>query len=338
MARIIRPGLIQTNMKTVFKALLCIVAPLAIVSCGPSDKPLPPDKPNKPVVIAPEFNADSAYAFIDKQVSFGPRVPGTKAHADCAQYLISKLKSVTDTVIVQRGTVTAPGNRSLPIYNIIGRINPQSADRILLFAHWDSRHIADQDDERKTDPILGANDGASGVGVLLEIARIVKGKNPGIGIDIFFTDAEDQGLPEVNDSYCLGTQYWITNPPIPFYKPRFAILLDMVGGKDARFWKEEGSVVNASFAVDKVWAKAAELGYGNIFVNSTRTAIIDDHYYVNGMTDIPAIDIIQYNEGTDGKFPPYWHTHDDNMGAVDKATLKAVGQTLLGVIYNENVQ
>ncbi|UPT65981.1 MAG: M28 family peptidase [Sphingobacteriales bacterium JAD_PAG50586_3] len=326
-------------MKNSIKGLVFATAVAALTSCGPGEKPPTGGGESKPsVVIAPEFNADSAFAYIDKQVSFGPRVPGTKTHADCAQYLINKLKSVTDTVIVQRGTVTAPGNRNLPIYNIFGRINPQSADRIMLFAHWDSRHIADQDDERKNEPILGANDGASGVGVLLEIARIAKSKNPGIGIDIFFTDAEDQGMPEVNDSYCLGTQYWITNPPIPFYKPRYAILLDMVGGKDAKFWKEEGSVVNASFAVDKVWAKANELGYGNIFVNSTRAAIIDDHYYVNGMTDIPAIDIIQYNDGATGQFPSYWHTHDDNMGAVDKATLKAVGQTLLGVIYNENVQ
>lgn len=323
-------------MKSAFKALLILLAPVAIISCGPGEKPPVVVENKGSVVVAPEFNADSAFAYTARQVAFGPRVPGSKAHADCAQYLINTLKALTDTVIVQRGTVTAPGSRNLPIYNIIGRINPKNSERILLFAHWDSRHIADQDNERKNEPILGANDGASGVGVLMEIARILNTKDANIGIDIFFTDAEDQGLPEENDSYCLGTQYWITHPPIPFYRPRYAILLDMVGGKDAKFWKEEGSVVNAGFAVDKVWNKAAELGYASIFVNNTRTAIIDDHYYVNGMTEIPAIDIIQYQDGNDGKFPFYWHTHDDNMDAVDKATLKAVGQTLLGVIYNEN--
>lgn len=325
-------------MNILYKALVYGMLPVFALSCGPGDKPPVGDKPTTKVVIAPEFNADSAYTYVDKQVAFGPRVPNTKGHTDCAQYLINKLKTFTDTVIVQRGQVTAPGGRTLNIANIIGRLYPENATRVLLVAHWDTRHIADQDTERKTEPILGANDGASGVGVLIEIARIIHAKNPGIGVDIFFTDAEDQGISEVNDSYCLGTQYWATNPPIPFYKPQYAILLDMVGGKGATFWKEEGSVVNAGFVVDKVWAKANELGYGSLFVNNTRQAIIDDHYYINGMTDIPAIDIIQYDATTDGKFPNHWHTHKDDMSVIDKATLKAVGQTLLGVIYNENPQ
>ncbi len=323
-------------MKKIVRPIVAI-AIVAIAACGP-DTPKPPADTPKKVVVAPDFSADSAYKHIDKQVSFGPRVPNTQAHKDCAQMLINELKKVTDTVIVQRGSVTAPGGANLSIYNIIGRLYPDAAQRILLMAHWDTRNVADNDTERPNEPILGANDGASGVGVLIELARIIHSKNPGIGVDIFFTDAEDQGKSEVENSYCLGTQYWASNPPIPFYKPQYAILLDMVGGKGARFLKEEGSVNKAPDVVAKVWDKAAELGYGSFFVNSTRPAIIDDHYYVNIMTSIPAIDIIQYGETDGASFPSYWHTHKDNMDAIDKATLKAVGQTLLGVIYNENPQ
>lgn len=326
-------GLSPINrMKNFFKIAPAV---LLLAACGPGDQPQQPTGENVKVVKAPEFNADSAYSFVAKQVSFGPRVPNTKSHVDCANYLIEKTKQVTDTVIVQRGQVKSADGRTLSIYNIIGRLYPNAATRIMLFSHWDSRWVADQDSERKTEAIDGANDGASGVGVLLEVARIIHAKNPGVGVDIIFMDAEDQGLPDVQDSYCLGTQYWAANPPIPFYKPQYGILLDMVGGKDARFFKEGGSVQNAGFVVDKVWGKAAQLGYADYFVNAERSMIIDDHYYVTKMTNIPCIDIIQFGD-TDTQFPFYWHTHKDDMNAVDKNTLKAVGQTLLDVIYNEN--
>ena len=320
------------------KKLLKVILPfslLALAACGPGDTP--PQTPDVPVkvVSAPAFNQDSAYSYVEKQVSFGPRVPNTKAHVDCKNYLVSKLQQFTDTVIVQTGQVMTFDNRNLTIFNIIGRLYPKAESRVMLFAHWDSRHVADQDTERRNEPILGANDGASGVGVLLEMARIMHEKNPGIGVDIIFFDAEDQGEPtgQYQDSYCLGTQYWAKNPPIPFYKPQYGILLDMVGGKNAKFYKEAGS---AGFVVEKVWTKASQLGYADYFVNSQRAAIIDDHYYVIQMTGIPCIDIIQYEESSNSRFPSYWHTHKDDMSAVDKNTLKAVGQTLLDVVYNEN--
>lgn len=317
--------------------IVLATAVVALAACnGKPDGPVDPPKNNAPVVAAPPFSSDSAYAYTEKQVAFGPRVPNTPQHKACADYLINKLKGFTDTVIVQTGTVVAPGNRNLNIYNIMGRINPNNPERILLLAHWDTRHIADNDVERTTEPILGANDGASGVGVLMEVARVVKSKDPGIGVDILFVDAEDQGISEVEDSYCLGTQYWIKNPPVPFYKPRFGILLDMVGGKDARFWKEQGSITYAGFVVDKVWSKANELGFGGNFVNNVRPAITDDHFYINTKTKIPTIDIIQYGDTSpNNSFPFYWHTHKDDMSSVDRKTLGAVGQILLGVIYNE---
>lgn len=326
-------------MNKVIRPFVYIVL-LSVAACGPADKPKDGDVKPAKVVIAPEFIADSAYAFIEKQVAFGPRVPNTDAHKKCAEYLINELKEVTDTVIVQRGTVNAPGGRSLDIYNIMGRLYPNTANRVMLFSHWDSRHVADNDTERRNEPILAASDGASGVAVLLEMARVIHSKNPGIGVDIMFIDAEDQGVSDVENSYCLGTQYWATNPPIPFYNPQYAILLDMVGGKNATFYKEGTSVLryNAGWVVDRVWTKAAELGYGSYFVDKVSNGVTDDHTYVNEMTKIPAIDIIQYDPNTKNGFPYYWHTHKDNMDAIDKNTLKAVGQTLLGVIYNENPQ
>lgn len=320
------------------KNLVYIAIVALLVACG-GDKPKPPITDTPPatkVVAPPDFNADSAYAFVAKQVSFGPRVPNNASHTKCANYLIEKLKSYADTVIVQRGPVTTADGRNLTAINIIARFDATNTNRIMLCAHWDTRHIADQDDERQTQPILGANDGGSGVGVLLEIGRILKDKKPGVGVDIILFDAEDQGDPEVENSYCLGTQYWAKNNPIPFYQPLYGILLDMVGGKNAQFYKEGVSMQYASYVVDKVWGKANELGYGAYFVNNTRSGITDDHYYVNTLANIKCIDIIQYGVDTGTGFASYWHTHDDNMDAVDKNTLKAVGQTLLGVVYNEN--
>lgn len=328
-------GRIPINMMKKFLKVPLPVSLLLLAACGPADKPvIPPDVPVK-VVAAPPFNADSAYSYVEKQVAFGPRVPNTKAHVDCKNYLVAKLQQFTDTVIVQTGQVMTYDNRKLNIFNIIGRLYPKAETRVMLFSHWDSRSVADQDTERKNEPILGANDGASGVGILLEMARIIHEKNPGIGVDIMFFDAEDQGeaTGQYQDSYCLGTQYWAKNQPIPFYKPQYGILLDMVGGKNAKFYREGGS---AGFVLEKVWGRAAQLGYADYFVNSERSAIIDDHYYVINMTGIPCIDIIQYEEGSNSRFPYYWHTHKDDMSAVDKNTLKVVGQTLLDVVYNEN--
>ncbi len=289
-----------------------------------------------------EFNADSAYRNVKAQVDFGPRVPGTDGHTRCARYLVSELARYgADTVTQQTTTVTAYNGDKLPINNIMGRFNKDASERMLLLAHWDTRPWADQE-VRKVDrakPILGANDGGSGVGVLLEIARCLQQEKPVIGVDILFVDAEDYGKMEGwgnnETTWCLGTQYWIKNHPYTKQNmPRYGILLDMVGGLDAKFNREYGSQQVASDIVDKVWAMAAASGYGDVFVNELGGNVIDDHVFVN-QVGIPCINIIEsINPATDS-FNPTWHTLDDNMKNIDRQSLKAVGQTVLNLIYQE---
>ncbi|MCC6839748.1 MAG: M28 family peptidase [Flavobacteriales bacterium] len=290
----------------------------------------------------PHFNGDSAYAFVAKQVAFGPRVPGSAAHKACGDWMVAKLKSYGATVIEQNAEVTIYSGQKVPMRNIIASWQPEKTDRILLFAHWDTRPMADQDPARKNEPIDGANDGGSGVGVLLEIARHLAQQAPQVGVDLFFTDVEDMGEPhgamglgqESLKTWCLGTQYWAKNPHVPNYKARFGILLDMVGSRDAVFPKEAYSMHYAAGIVNKVWKAAATAGHGNRFLSETRQYVgVDDHVFVNEY-GIPSIDIIAYDAATQG-FPPTWHTHDDNLANIDKESLQAVGATVAQLVWTE---
>ncbi|MDP1743989.1 MAG: M28 family peptidase, partial [Bacteroidota bacterium] len=244
-------------------------------------------------VIAPDFNADSAYAYIKAQVDFGPRVPGTTSHAKCADYLVAKLKSYGLETIVQRGTVQTFDKKQFTLKNIIATFKPEAQSRILICSHWDTRPFADSDTKDKDKPIDGANDGASGVGVALEIARQVTSIQPNIGVDIIFFDIEDYGTSGDNESWCLGSQFWAKNLHKTNYYANFGVLLDMVGGPNAIFPKESKSVEYASAAVDKVWKAASNIGYGNYFLSQTKEFVgVDDHIYVN-QAGIPCIDIIE---------------------------------------------
>jgi len=292
----------------------------------------------------PSFNADSAYNYVKQQVDFGPRVPNTAAHSKCAAYLAAKLKGMGAAVAEQKTELTAFDGTRLKINNIVGAFHPEKENRVLLISHWDSRPWADHDSlpTNRKKPVMAANDGASGVGVLLEIARNISKKTPSIGVDILLVDAEDYGMPDsqslgVNseDTWCLGTQYWSSNPHEKGYRARYGILLDMVGGFNATFYREQGSVSYASPVVDKVWSKANELGFSNYFINSQGGTIIDDHVYVNKMAGIPCIDIIDFNPNSPTGFNKQWHTTHDTMEHIDKNTLQAVGTTLMHVIFNE---
>ncbi len=295
------------------------------------------------LVKTPDFNADSAYEYTAKQVAFGPRVPTTKAHAECVKYLSSTLKRMGASVTVQEGEVTLFDKNRVICKNIIGQFNKENPNRIVLFSHWDSRPFADQDKNisMRMVPIDGASDGASGVGVLLELARNIGHVNTAIGVDIIFLDVEDYGKPNfikgepAEDSWCLGTQYWGKNIDKNNYAPRFGILLDMVGAKDAMFYKEGYSMQYAPQIVDRVWKTASLLGYGNRFVYEDGSTITDDHVYVNSLTGIPTIDIIQFDPQTNTSFASYWHTHQDNMSIIDKNSLQAIGQVLMQVAYSE---
>ena len=321
---------------------LLIITTLLIIGCStePQQKTKLVSKPKAKIEV-PTFNSDSAYGFVAKQVSFGPRVISSKGWEDCAIWLEKKFKTYTPTVIVQEAPVTTYDGKNHTLKNIIASFSTEKNNRVALFAHWDSRHIADHDTENQNKPILGANDGGSGVGVLIEIARQFSIKNPNIGVDIILFDAEDYGQPEnsgfpiMQDSWCLGSQYWSNNPHKANYFAQYGILLDMVGAKDATFRHEQISTYYGSNILQKVWRKASRLGFGNHFVFENANQILDDHYYVNTITGIPTIDIIEYNPATESNFNQHWHTHKDDMDNIDKNTLNAVGQTLLEVIYRE---
>ncbi len=284
--------------------------------------------------ISPNFNADSAYYFVQKQCDFGPRVTNSDEAKKCGDWIVGELKKYTDNVIEQKTTITNFDDRKLNIRNIIAEINPKAKKRIMLCSHWDSRPYADKDNVNPTQPILGANDGASGVGVLMEIARILKSNPVDIGIDLILFDAEDLGKNEYRHSYCLGSQYWSTNLHHPGYTAEFGVLLDMVGGVNATFAWEANSEEYAKPYLEKVWSTAQNLGYSKQFIYFQYGGIEDDHFYVNKNARIPTIDIIHL-ENTPNTFPEYHHTHRDNMSVIDRGTLKAVGQTLLEVIYSE---
>ena len=281
-----------------------------------------------------EFNADSCYSYLANQVAFGPRVPNTKAHKECAKYLVSTLESFADTVITQDVNLTAFDGTKLESRNIIASFNPASKNRIMLCAHWDSRPVCDEypNAENHKTPVLGANDGASGVAVLMELARCFAASKPNVAVDIVLFDSEDYGNSSVEHSYCLGSQYWARNPHTPNYRARFGILLDMVGGAGARFDKDVVSMHFASDVVNGVWKIAADMGYASLFSNEMGGSLIDDHYYVNMLSGIPCIDIIDYTN--DEGFPVTWHTVNDNLENIDKTVLNAVGKVLSNYIYN----
>ncbi len=286
-----------------------------------------------------EFNADSAYAYVKAQCDFGARVPNTEAHRRCGDFLAAKLRDFGANVIEQKAELTAYDGTKLQARNIIGEFAPEANRRILLLAHWDCRPWADCDADPRNHrkPVMGANDGASGVGVLLEVARLMQDSVPNVGIDILFVDAEDWGDSEgvsadPDKSWALGTQYWTSHPHRIGYSPMFAILLDMVGAKGSVFSREYFSMHYAPAIVNEVWNEAARSGYGNYFVNSNGGAITDDHVFIN-RAGIPAIDIIAMDPTSANGFFPQWHTTDDTMRHIDTATLKAVGQTIVNLIY-----
>ena len=322
-------------MKITARWILPILIITGLAACNSSSNT--DENATSPLLITQSvsgFSEDSAYAFIEKQLSFGFRIPGTQAQKLCANYLQQQLMRFADTTYRQELQGINPRNgKSIPIINLVGSFNPLAEKRILLASHWDSRPSADMDTERKDEPILAANDGASGVAVLLEIARNLSSKKPDIGIDIIFFDAEDLGISSIENSFCLGSQAWAKTPHVPNYKAYAGILLDMVGGKNAKFVWEAYSAEYANFVLNHTWGVANELGYGNIFQYQSIGPIIDDHKYVYDGTKIPMIDIIQYDENNG--FAPYWHTHDDNLESIDKGTLKAVGNTIHHVIFNQ---
>ncbi len=298
-------------------------------------------QPNYTQVEIPAFNADSAYSYVKAQCDFGPRTPMSKAAQLCGDYLIDFMKQYADTVYVQYFNSKLWDGTNVQGRNIVASFNPESSDRVLFAAHWDSRMWADedQDETKHKQAIIGANDGASGVGVLMEIARVFRQKKNTQGVDIIFFDLEDQGTPswaesDVEDQtdWCLGSQYWSNTPHYPFYTANYGILLDMVGYTNLRFTKEGLSMHYAPYIMNKVWDIAAAKGYSNIFVNEQTYPIMDDHHWVNRIAKIPMIDIVQ-NDPTCSFFP-HWHTMQDDISNISKESLRIVGEVCLTTIFS----
>lgn len=314
---------------------------LAACNSGQQKEAATADDQKEVKLFAPNFNADSAFAYTKAQVDFGPRIPSTKAHADCAIYLENKLKSFGAQVFVQKATAQTYDGKTHQLKNIIAAFSPEKKQRVLITAHWDARPFSDQDmdEANKNKPFDAANDGASGVAVILEMARQIQLKQPNVGVDFILWDLEDYGKSNDNSAqettWCIGSQYWAKNPPVKEYKAMYAINLDMVGGENAQFAMDAVSRQYAPQVVQKVWGIAAEIGYSNYFINLNSGNLIDDHFWVN-QAGTPCIDIIHFTDA--GGFYKNWHTQLDNLNNIDRNTLKAVGQVVLETIYREQPQ
>ena len=322
-------------MRFFYYLLLFMVA----VGCGNSQKSSREVAATKPAPVGPAFNADSAYTFCQRQCDFGPRTMNSDAHEKCGAWMVKKFEEFGMTVTEQRASLKGFDGTALLSNNIIASYHPEREDRIMICAHWDSRPWADNDpDERNHDkPVLAANDGASGVAVMLELARLV-GQTDSLrmGVDFICFDAEDWGQEGDGDSWALGAQYWAAHLHHPDYKARYGILLDMVGGQGARFYQEGFSMLYAPQVVDAVWQAAEVVGYGSFFPRQSGGSITDDHGPVNEVAQIPCIDIIpHYPNCEESSFGPTWHTVKDDMQHIDAATLRAVGQTLVQVLFSE---
>jgi hypothetical protein len=325
--------------------LLIVLISSLFTSCGgcKSNKLASDTTKAIPNVNIPDFNADSAFNNTAKQVAFGPRIPNSTAHDKCADYLISYFKKYSKDVIVQASVAKGFDGKELNFKNIIVSFFPNNNNRIFISAHWDSRPFADQDPDVKNHktPIPAANDGASGVGILMELARQFSKNAPPIGVDLILFDVEDYGQPENSgfaeqeDTWCLGAQYWAKNPHVKGYYAKFGILLDMVGNEGATFYQEGTSMKYAPDIVKKVWDIGIRAGYSDYFLYAKWGELTDDHLYINTIAKIPTIDIVNHDASTRSGFYKYWHTLKDDMDGINKNTLKAVGQTLLSVVFEE---
>ncbi len=323
------------------KILFYLIGGLFIfTACEPTAEKEQPAQPPPVTMTAPAFNADSAYHYIQQQVDFGPRVPNSAAHRQCSEFLYQKLKGYLPNTLKQEFTErNSNTGETYQFTNIIGSYNPGATRRILLGAHWDTRLKADKDSANPEQQFDGANDGASGVGVLLEMARLISQDSLTIGVDFIFFDAEDQG--NLGLEWCLGSKYWSRNKHQANYSAFYGILLDMVGAKDASFLREAYSMQYAPKIVRQTWNQAHQLGYSRYFIYKDGAPIEDDHYYVNVEARIPMIDIIDTRPLTSPAMDPfkdYHHRPGDNMDVIDRSTLQAVGHTVLQLLYNESAQ
>lgn len=291
------------------------------------------------------FCADSAYQYIEDQCSFGPRTPNSAAHDACADYIAAKFESYGLTVTNQTTAIDAWDGTQLQCRNIIASYRPADSNRVLFCAHYDCRPWADADVEvsNHRTPVDGANDGASGIAVMLEMARQIRDLNPKVGVDFVCFDAEDYGEPEWSagtsanelETWCLGSQYWAKNAVATGYKARYGVLLDMVGGRGSKFCYEQYSLQYAQGVVIRIWDVARRAGTSNYFPQTNGVTVTDDHVPVNRIARIPTVDILPYFEQGDCSFGNTWHTVNDTPQNIDPDVLAAVGQTMVQLLWEE---
>lgn len=315
---------------------LCLAGFLC--GCGTTKKQVE----QQPIVNI-QFNADSAYQFCAAQCDFGPRTMNSEAHERCAQWISQKFQQYGYTVELQKADLKGYDGTILKSTNIIASSQPSTPNsqlpKVLICAHWDSRPWADNDPDSANwrKPVMAANDGASGVAVMLELARLIQQHDSlNVAVDFICFDAEDWGIPQWDetgdgtDSWALGAQYWAkkyqeksihSQPSTLNYQ--YAILLDMVGGQGAKFYQEGYSKQKAGRIVEKIWRAAHAAGYGSTFPMQESGFVTDDHVPVNDIANIPCVDIINhYPDCPQSSFGPTWHTVNDDMQHIDKNTLQ----------------
>ncbi|HEX3235744.1 MAG TPA: M28 family peptidase [Gemmatimonadales bacterium] len=277
---------------------------------------------------AREFEGNVAFQYIERQVAFGPRIPGTPAHARMLAWMDSLLRLRADTLVTQQWThVTAKGD-TLALTNLVARFNPSAEKRILFLAHWDSRPTADSPlSPDSTRPVPGANDGGSGVALLLGVADVLKRRPSSIGVDLLFDDGEDFGdFTKAPDDVLMGSRYYAAHQ-VPGPPPLYAVLFDLVADKDLQIYPEANSMVGAPEVVELVWSTARDLGYSKVFIDAPKHNLIDDHLELQKV-GIRAIDVVDFD------YPP-WHTIGDTIDKVSAASLQVVGDVAVALVRRE---
>lgn len=337
-------------MRHIIQHTLCVLAlslSAGLAACGGHSSRGSNDADTIALAPCPVFQEDSAMSHILAQCDFGPRVMNTDAARQCGDFIAARFRQYGATVTEQPCTVTLYDGTQVPARNIIASVNPQSLDRILFCAHWDSRPWADNDpnEANHRTPVPAANDGASGVAVMLELCRLLQQQPIRTGVDFVCFDAEDAGTPEWGedpadgrDTWCLGSAYWAQQAAEAGYKARYGVLLDMVGGRGCTFAREQVSLQYAEPVVELLWHLAIQLGYGHYFPLAEGGCLIDDHVNVNRIARVPCLDIVPYFTDGPSNFGPTWHTLLDTPDNIDPNVLKAVGQTLTQLIYNDNAE
>jgi glutaminyl-peptide cyclotransferase len=299
------------------RPLLLLITAVGLAACR--DEAPPPPR---------EFDGAAAFRYIETQVAFGPRVPGTEPHRRMAEWLETELRARADTVVVQRWVHVTTKRDSLPLANFVARFNPSAPQRLLFLAHWDSRPTADAPaSPDSTVPVPGANDGGSGVALLLGVADVLQRAPPAVGVDLLFVDGEDYGdFTGTPTDVLIGSRYYAANQ-VPGPAPLYAVLFDLVADKDLQIYQEGNSLVGAPEVVSLVWETARRVGHGGTFIDTPRHTLIDDHLELQ-KAGLRAIDVVDFDY-------PAWHTPGDTIDKVSAASLQIVGDVAMALVRRE---